>query len=103
MPTSFATSRDATPGVHVFCEAGASRAVFETAHPFETERDAFENGLWFDGQQPALSVFAPMQTFDSMNSAEAVKALREFRADLQSYSEPGDWIEPSSKPDRNAS
>lgn len=70
------------PSAHVFCEDRSARAPFATAHPFEAERDAFETGLWFDGHLPPLSAFAPVQNFESMNSAEAVRALSEFRADF---------------------
>lgn len=41
----------------------------------------FERTLWFDGQSPKISSFAPTQSFESLNSNEAIGNIREFAPD----------------------
>lgn len=54
---------------------------FETAHPFESERDDYERGLWFGGGEPEISAQAPARVFRRMNEPAAVAALAEEAAD----------------------
>jgi len=65
----------------VFEETRALTAPFVTAHPFEQDRDAHEKATWFGGRHAAISNFAEIRSFGSMNSPEAVAALRDIRAD----------------------
>ena len=68
--------------VQVVCESRGLRAPFETSHPLEAVRDAFERDVWFQGGDPVLGDFVPSITVDSMNSAEGVKALANLRPDV---------------------
>jgi hypothetical protein len=66
----------------VFCETGAGPTpAFETHHPFEDVRDAYEWDLWFEGRRTPIAELAPVQTVPSMNSAHAVDALRRAQPD----------------------
>lgn len=57
-------------------------APFETAHPFEMERDAHEREVWFGGADAHVGDFAPARTFPNVNDASAIAALRDFQPDL---------------------
>lgn len=60
----------------------AAVAPFETAHPFEAERDHWEADHWFGGAPPRLDDLAPVQRFESMNQPDAVTALRDIQPDV---------------------
>jgi len=66
--------------VKVFEERREISAEFETHHPFEDDRDAYECAEWFDGRTPSLSDFATVETYRDLNEPEAVESMR--RADL---------------------
>ncbi len=68
--------------VHVVCESRGLRPPFETSHPFEAARDAFERDVWFHGGNPVLGDFVPSITVETINSAEGVRALANLRADV---------------------
>lgn len=68
--------------LHVFCEVRGSKPPFETAHPFEQERDAYECQCWFGGGPHAMEQYAPVTRFDNLNSLPATAALATFGADV---------------------
>lgn len=66
----------------VLVETTVPNAPFETAHPFEADRDAFEAKTWFGGKAPALKDLAPTAAFRSLSTPEAAAHLTSLRADL---------------------
>ena len=69
--------------VRIFCETEPPPPPgFETAHPFEAERDRVEARRWFDGTVPKLGDLAETGSVRSMNDPEAVKMLREAGPDV---------------------
>lgn len=69
--------------VHVLEETEpAARAPFDTAHPFEAERERHEAAVWFDGAPPPLEALAPLERFPSLNAPEAAAALAAQRPDV---------------------
>ncbi len=67
--------------VRVFEERRAISADFETHHPFEDDRDAYECETWFAGASPALSDFAEVETYRDLNDAQAVARMRDAKVD----------------------
>ncbi|MEQ8504095.1 MAG: formyltransferase family protein [Rhodospirillales bacterium] len=61
--------------------APAATASFDTAHPFEAERDAYERDTWFAGNEPLLREFASVQMFTSLNEPAAAKALSDLNVE----------------------
>lgn len=61
--------------LRVFEEERPISAGFETRHPYEDARDAFERDLWFDGADPVLSDFAPTSTYRDLNAPDAVAEM----------------------------
>lgn len=55
---------------------------FETHHPFEEERDAYERQAWFGGQDVRVKDLAPTLETDSANDGASVRRLAEARPDL---------------------
>lgn len=55
---------------------------FETSHPFETDREAFERESWFPEKVPLLSELASTVHFSTLSAPEAVAHLKSLRADL---------------------
>ncbi len=69
--------------IEVYCEtAGGAAPPFNTHHPFEDDRERHEWQLWFGGTQVAIDELAPTRRFATLNSPEAVTALRQARADV---------------------
>jgi len=66
----------------VFVETRGSRAPFETDHPFEAKSKPHEITAWFNGAPPAFSDLANVEYFQSLNSADAVAAIRAARPDM---------------------
>lgn len=67
--------------VGVFEEKRAISATFETRHPFEDDRDAYECEHWFNGKELHLQDVCDVQTFCDMNEDRAVKAIKEANCD----------------------
>lgn len=67
--------------LHVFCEEHSLKPPFDTAHPFELERDTYERDCWFAGSEPKMEQFAPVSHFTTLNGRPAVNALAGFGAD----------------------
>lgn len=68
--------------VRVFEERRAISATFETNHPFEAERDAFEIDHWFGGKPTGLSDVCDVQTFSDLNGEDAAAAMRDAACDV---------------------
>lgn len=66
----------------VLCETVGHRAAYDTAHPFEAARDAWERDHWFGGRDARLADFAATECFASMNEAAAVARIRDFEPSL---------------------
>lgn len=68
--------------LHVFNEMRKIKAPFETAHPFENRRQAYERDLWFAGRDARIADFVQPRDIVSMNDTEAVGALRALKPDI---------------------
>jgi methionyl-tRNA formyltransferase len=62
------------PVAAVVLERNGLKPAFDTAHPMEAQRDAFESQVFFGGKTPAIASLAPTYAFDSINEA-GVRAL----------------------------
>lgn len=69
------------PVTLVMVETRTLTPPFETAHPFEAERDEYERRLWFDGADPQLADLAPTETFHSINN-DGLRRLRNLKPDV---------------------
>ncbi len=67
---------------HILEETTGIKPPFDTAHPFEAEREDYERSLWFPGGTPALSDVAPVSRFANLNEAAAVEKLAGLAPDL---------------------
>jgi methionyl-tRNA formyltransferase len=66
----------------VFEEKREPSAMFETHHPFEDDRDAYEVESWFGGTPTHLRDVAEVQTFQDLNEDAAVEAMRKTGCDV---------------------
>lgn len=66
----------------VMAETRTLRAPFETAHPFEAERDLDERQVWFDGADPGLADMAETESFETINGDGALDRLRGVKPDM---------------------
>ena len=73
---------DAHDVAGVLLETTAAAAPFDTAHPFEQARDAFECETWFLGKEPIIADLAPTRSFSSLSHPDAAKALADMQADV---------------------
>jgi len=55
---------------------------FNTAHPFEDRRDAYERDLWFGGRETLVSDFANVSQHNNLNHPAAVAALKSLKPDV---------------------
>lgn len=55
--------------VLVFRETGSVSFPYETAHPFEAERETLERGRWFGGEPARLSDFAETRPVEHIDAA----------------------------------
>ena len=69
------------PVARVFRETQKVFPSFETAHPYEDERERFERGLWFGDTTGSLNEFAETQSVVTMNDPYAVQALDSLQPD----------------------
>jgi methionyl-tRNA formyltransferase len=74
-------SRDVSD-LHVICETTGVTAQFETAHPFESERERFEAQRWFGGEVPRLPSLAATVDCANINDAQAVAQVRASQPDV---------------------
>ncbi len=70
------------PVAQILEETGGIAAPFETAHPFEAEREDHERALWFPGGVPAFEETAPVSRFENLNDGAAVAKLASLKPDL---------------------
>jgi len=69
--------------VTVFCESREVKSKpFETNHPFEKSRDKYEIDKWFKEKRIELEDIVDVKKFLSLNSPEAVKALKHNNSDI---------------------
>lgn len=66
----------------VLVETDLPAAPFDTSHPMDGERDAFERDTWFSGSEPALGDLAPAVAFPSLSTSSAAKKLADFKAEV---------------------
>lgn len=65
----------------VFEERRSISAEFETQHPYEEARDAFERERWFGGADRKLADVAAVETYRDLNEPEAVASMRSADVD----------------------
>ena len=63
------------PPAVVVLERKAHKPHFETGHPFESLRDAYETGVFFGGKAPAIESLAPTHSFASINESGVLSLL----------------------------
>ena len=69
--------------IRVFCEVGEAKPKpFETSHPFEKIRDEHEIQKWFGGKKINLDDIVDVEKFLSLNSPEALHALKQNNSDI---------------------
>ncbi|MBM3457574.1 MAG: formyl transferase [Armatimonadetes bacterium] len=66
----------------IFLETSGLRFPFDTGHPFEAERDAYERDELLQGAPAALTDIAPVESYSSMNNPECVAALEQRAPDV---------------------
>lgn len=66
----------------ILLETESLAAPFDTAHPFEHDRDAFEADAWFSGNVPAIADMAPTLSYPSLSQPDAAQALADMQADV---------------------
>lgn len=72
----------AYPVGRVIVETSVRRPVFETAAPFETERDEYERAVLLGGRPERLDDCAETRRVASVNENGGVAALKEFSPDV---------------------
>lgn len=64
-------------------ETQSLQAPFATFHPFEAEREQYEQARWFQDQAvPALQDFAPLLQVKNINDKQAVNALNTLQPEV---------------------
>lgn len=66
----------------IFVEVAPAQPSFDTEHPYEAQRDAFERDVLLKGRVRTLKECAPVRYFESVNMPEAVAALRSLEPDV---------------------
>lgn len=70
------------PLAAILLEERVARAPFETGHPFESLRDAYERAIVEREGGARLADIAPTRAFASMRDADALAAVRELAPDI---------------------
>jgi methionyl-tRNA formyltransferase len=70
------------PGTRVFVETQTLKPSFSTSHPFEQLREEYEQKAFFNGAKPSLKDVSEVESFPTLNGDEAIRALRDFRAEV---------------------
>ena len=70
------------PLAGILVETEGLKAPFETAHPFEKERDAYERSALLGGRSTEFETVAPTKSFARINDAAAVAELQALKLDL---------------------
>ncbi|HXX95055.1 MAG TPA: formyltransferase family protein [Planctomycetota bacterium] len=66
----------------ILVEGGRAEPRFETHHPFEDERDAYEREVLLAGCRSGLEDFAETVRVEGINDAPALEAMDRFQADV---------------------
>lgn len=66
----------------IVIETRAIAAPFETAHPFERERDQYERSVLLEGFHGTLRDIAPVCQVETLQSADAQRALLELAPEI---------------------
>jgi len=66
----------------IFVERKINKASFETHHPFEDDREAYEREVLFDNKEMILADFGFVIETDTINNAKAVAKLIELGPDV---------------------
>ncbi len=66
----------------VLSERARAAPAFQTAHPYEVDRDEHERQAWFGGRDIHLADLFEVSEYRSLNDAEAVATLRSLRPDV---------------------
>lgn len=70
------------PPSAVLVETKVNKAPFETFHPLEAARDAYESEAFFGGRTPALASLAPVREFATVNDPAALSLIAGIAPDL---------------------
>lgn len=70
------------PDLLCVLERTSLTAPFETAHPFEAQREIYEAEYFFNGVRKQTRDFALVRDFDAINQLECVAALADYNPDL---------------------
>lgn len=72
------------PGIDLLSliETDLVKPKFETRHPYEDERDAYEWMQWFAGKRPRIAEFSATDVYHNINQPEALQSLLRFSPDL---------------------
>ncbi|MEQ9170470.1 MAG: formyltransferase family protein [Rhodospirillales bacterium] len=65
----------------VLVETDIPAAPFDTSHPIDDERDAFERNTWFSGSEPAFGDLAPSAEFPSLSVPSAAEKLADLKVE----------------------
>ncbi len=68
--------------LYVFEEKESVQPPFKTSHPFEAERDVYEQHFWFSDKSSSIHDYAETQSFKNINDKEFSDAIRHYNPDL---------------------
>ena len=68
--------------IRVFQQSTSSQAPFETAHPFEDDRDRHEAERWFRGESVSTTDYAQCLSFARLNDQRAIGEIAAYGPDL---------------------
>jgi len=69
------------PETRVYEEKRPISARFETAHPFEIDREQHERDTWFGGEDRSIADYAPVETYSDINDPVCIENLKAFKPD----------------------
>jgi methionyl-tRNA formyltransferase len=67
------------PQLHVIIESTGLSPPFDVHHPFEQERDSYEQQVWFGGVQVAMRELAETFTCENVNQSDCISHIAELR------------------------
>lgn len=66
----------------VLLERNSLKSPFETHHPFEDERDVYEQDIFFEGQSVLIKDIAETIEVDAINNVDALSSLRRINPEI---------------------
>ncbi|MCO6431388.1 MAG: hypothetical protein J5J00_11050 [Deltaproteobacteria bacterium] len=66
----------------VVVEETAVKPPFDTAHPFETEQESYENSLFFKGGLPTMENVAATVRVSNINDGESLVAIQNYKPEV---------------------